>query len=81
MTYTLLTPSDHDAMVRETREIRHDGRLVANPSAERQRSSGTFTSTLPVTLPTSAPNGTYEVTTTVAMGDWVSRRTMSFTVL
>jgi len=80
-TYTLLTPnSDQATLVRETREIRHNGALVANPTTEFSRANGTFTSALPITIPSLAGRGTYEVTTTVAAGDRVSRDTTTFTV-
>ena len=36
---------------RETREVRHDGKLVVNQSTEFQRANGTFTSALPITRP------------------------------
>ena len=80
-TYTLLTPQSNQAVaVRETREIRHDGALVANPTTEFSREGGTFTSALPITLPASAGRGAYEVTTTVAVGDRVSRGSTTFRV-
>jgi len=80
-TYTLLTPnSDQATLVRETREIRHGGALVANPTTEFSRANGTFTSGLPITIPSGAGRGAYEVTTTVAAGDRVSRDTTTFTV-
>ena len=80
-TYTLLTPrGDQTISVRETREIRHNGALVANPTTEFARANGTFTSALPITLPASAGRGAYEVTTTVAAGDRISRGTTTFTV-
>lgn len=80
-TYTLLTPrGDQTTPVRETREIRHNGALVANPTTEFARPNGTFTSALPITLPATAGRGSYEVTTTVAAGDRVSRGTTTFTV-
>ena len=80
-TYTLLTAnSDQATLVRETREIRHDGALVANPTTEFSRANGTFTSALPITIPSGAGRGAYEVTTTVAAGDRVSRDTTTFTV-
>ena len=80
-TYTLLTPhSEQATLVRETREIRHNGALVANPTTEFSRANGTFTSALPITIPSRAGRGAYEVTTTVAAGDRVSRDTTTFTV-
>jgi surface antigen len=80
-TYTLLTPeADRTVAVRETREIRHNGNLVANPTTEFSRNNGTFTSALPITLPSDARRGAYEVTTTVAVGDRVSRGSANFRV-
>ena len=72
--------ADQTTTVRETREIRHNGALVANPTTEFARPNGTFTSALPITLPGSAGRGAYEVTTTVAAGDRISRGTTTFTV-
>ena len=80
-TYTVLTPqADQTVAVRETREIRHNGSLVANPTTEFSRANGTFTSALPITLPANAGRGAYEVTTTVAVGDRVSRGSTNFRV-
>lgn len=79
-TYTILTPSGQTQTVKETREVRHNGALVANPSLDVQRANGTFTSALPITLPSNALAGTYEVTITVAMGDRVSHSMTTFTV-
>jgi osmotically inducible lipoprotein OsmB len=79
-TYTILTPSNQTMEVRESREVRHDGALVANPAVNIQRANGTFTSTVPITLPSNAGKGTYDVTTTVAMGDRTARSMTTFTV-
>jgi surface antigen len=80
-TYTVLTPqADRSLAVRETREVRHNGVLVANPTTEFTRQGGTFTSAVPITLPSTATVGTYEVTVTVAIGDRLSRGTTTFTV-
>lgn len=80
-TYTLLTPQpDQQVTVRETREVRHNGALVANPTTEFKRQNGTFTSALPITLPAGAGRGTYEVTTTVAVGDRQSTGMTTFAV-
>jgi hypothetical protein len=80
VTYTILTPRNQMSTVRETREVRHDGQLVADPAIEVQRNDGTFTSTLPITLPSTARPGTYEVTTSVSMADRTSRSMTTFTV-
>jgi len=69
-TYTVLTPRAEDRVtVRETREVRRNGVLLANPTNEIARANGTFSSTLPITLPSDGARGTYEVTTTAAVGD------------
>lgn len=81
VTYAVLVPqADRTVAVRETREVRHDGALVANPTTEFHRQGGTFTSAMPVTLPATAGRGVYEVTTTVALGDRVSRGVTTFQV-
>ena len=76
-TYTILSPSDQVVPVRETREVRFNGELVANPSVDVARQTGTYTTTLPITIPVNAYTGRYEVTTIVASGD---RRSVSTTV-
>lgn len=81
VTYTVLLPqADRAVAVRETREVRHNGTLVANPTTEFQRQGGSFTSALPVALPRTAGRGLYEVTTTVTVGDRLSRGITTFQV-
>jgi hypothetical protein len=81
VTYTVLLPqADRAVAVRETREVRHNGALVANPTTQFQRQGGTFTSAMPVTLPSTAGRGLYEVTTTVTEGDYLSRGVATFQV-
>ncbi|HSB68161.1 MAG TPA: glycine zipper domain-containing protein [Candidatus Methylomirabilis sp.] len=81
MTYTVLTPNPNQSVtVSETREVRHNGALVANPTTSFARTSGTFTSALPITLPAGAARGSYEVTTTVAVSDRSSRGVTTFLV-
>lgn len=79
-TYTLLTPQGSESVVRETREVRHNGALVANPTTEFRRVDGTFTSALPIVIPSTAPRGRYDVTVTIASGDRLSRGETRFTV-
>jgi outer membrane lipoprotein SlyB len=80
-TYTVLTPQvNRMVAVRETREVRHYGVLVANPTTEFARQGGTYTSAVPIVLPRTAARGLYEVTITVAVGDRLSRGATSFTV-
>ena len=79
-TYTILSSSEQTVPVRETREVRLDGELVANPAVDVTRQTGTYSSALPITLPANARAGKYEVTTTVASGDRRSTSTTSFSV-
>ena len=80
-TYTVLTPRAEDRVtVREAREVRRNGVLLANPTNEIARANGTFSSTLPITLPSDGARGTYEVTTTVAIGDRSSHGISTFVV-
>ncbi len=79
-TYTVLTPSDQWLEVRETREVRYLGELVANPTTNVARTNGTYTTSLPITLPGTAARGPYEVTTTVVMGDRRASQTTTFRV-
>jgi hypothetical protein len=79
-TYTVSTPSDEFMAVRETREVRLNGELVANPTVGVTRQTGTYSSALPITLPANARPGRYEVTMTVASGDRQSTSTTAFSV-
>ena len=80
-TYTVLTPNANQSVtVTETREVRLNGALVANPTSSFARANGTFTSALPITLPAGTARGSYEVTTTVAVGDRSSRGVTTFRV-
>ena len=81
VSFTMLTTSPTESMlIRETREVRHHYALVADPATEASRSSGTFTSALPITLPGNVARGLYEVTAIVASGGYLSRGTSRFTV-
>jgi hypothetical protein len=80
-TFTVLTPDANRAVpVQETRQVRYNGQVVADTSGTFNRQNGTFTSSLPITLPPNAQRGTYQVTTTVAMGDKQDTGTTTFVV-
>lgn len=67
MTYALLTPTEGMQIeLTEKREIRHEGLLVGNPEVRVTRGAGTYTATVPLTLPADAKKGLYIVTFTVA---------------
>jgi hypothetical protein len=72
-------------MVRETREGRLNGELVANPAVDVVRQTGTYSAALPSSLPSHARTGSiahrwYEVIVTVASGDRQSISAASFSV-
>jgi hypothetical protein len=79
-TYSVLTPHNRPMTIREIRDVRHKGSLVAHLFIDVLRSNGTFTSILPIILPSNAKAGTYEVTTTVSKDQHTSRSMISFTV-
>jgi Glycine zipper len=79
-TYTVLGPANQWVAVREMREVRYLGELVANPTAQVSRTNGTYTTSLPITLPATAGRGPYEVTTTVALGERRASQTVTFQV-
>jgi hypothetical protein len=79
-TYTVLGVKDQSLTVSETREIRHEGQLVANATTNVARTNGTYTTSLPITLPPTASSGRYDVTTTVALADRRVSQTSTFQV-
>jgi len=81
MTYAVLAPqSEQEVEVTETRLVTLDGEKMADPSVQRYRTSGTWSSTQPVTLPADAPSGTYQVEAKVTSGDLSSSMTTTFVV-
>lgn len=81
MTYAFLSDQkDVQHEVVEKREIRLGGELVGNPEVTMQRSGGTFTSSVPLTLPETAKKGLYIVTFKVKSGKVSDEMQTSFTV-
>lgn len=69
LTYAVLTPAEATELTLvEKREIRHEGSLVGNPEITVVRKGGTYTSSIPLTLPADAKKGLYVVTSTVRSG-------------
>jgi hypothetical protein len=69
LTYAVLTPAEATELTLvEKREIRHEGSLVGNPEVTVVRKGGTYTSSIPLTLPADAKKGLYVVTSTVRSG-------------
>lgn len=61
----LLAAPDTPATVTEVRSILKDGVSVARVSIDVAREAGTWHSTLPVTLPKTAPEGNYQLLVTI----------------
>jgi uncharacterized membrane protein len=81
MTYAVLTPSQNAVTrVTETREITYNGELVGNPKINVDRPDGTYTSTVPLRLPTNAKEGLYLVKATVQSEHGSDTMESSFTV-
>lgn len=79
--YAVITPrGTAPVLVREIRQIYHQGELVGNPVLEIERPDGTYWSTLPVTLPATAASGRYDVVVGIEMDGILDRWQTRFTV-
>ncbi len=79
-TYAVLAATDTDINITETREIRIGGELVGKPEVNVTRRGGTYSSTVPLFLPSDAKPGTYTVMTTIQSENAKDSRETSFTV-
>jgi len=79
-TYALLESADQDINITETREIKVGGELVGKPEVNVVRRGGTYSSTVPLFLPSDAKPGTYSVITTVQTQTAKDSKETSFTV-
>jgi len=78
-TYAVMTPDpQQQIVVKESRLIALNGVSVAEAAVEVNRTSGTCTSEVPITLPASSVTGTYEVRITVETGGQSSVLTTDF---
>lgn len=81
MTYALLSDEKNTQLdIVETREIRLGNELVGNPEIRTTRGGGTFTSSIPLTLPETAKKGLYIVTCKVKSGNASDEMQASFSV-
>lgn len=81
LTYAVLTPSEATELnVIEKREIRLNGELVGNPQVSVVRKGGTYTSSIPLTLPSDAKKGLYVVTNKVYSDNLSEEIQSAFTV-
>ena len=79
--YAVMAPNNSDQVeVTESREITLDGDLVANPEVTVQRTPGTYTSSIPLILPTDAKPGNYRVITTIKSAAGKDSRQSTFAV-
>lgn len=81
LTYAVLTPSTVTQLaLTERREIKYNGTLVGNPEVNVSRTAGTYTASIPLTLPADAKKGLYIVTFTVKSDKLSDQIQSSFTV-
>ncbi len=81
MTYAVMTPSPNQQInVTETRKIMMGDQVVGQPQVNVARAAGTYTSNVPLTLPSSAQKGTYTVVSTVQAGGVTDTRQSTFNV-
>jgi len=78
-TYALLG-ADTDTAVTETSEIRFNGKVYTKPEVKVYRDSGTYSSTLPITMPHDAKKGKYTVIVSVKAGKVKDSKETSFSV-
>jgi hypothetical protein len=81
MTYAVLHDSpDTKITVTEIREITYKGELVGRPEVKVEQADGTYTTTVPLRLPSSAAKGTYKVKAMVESPYAKDAREITFTV-
>lgn len=81
-TYAVLdSRSSATIPVREVREIRSKtGELIGRPEVQVNREGGTYSSSVPIVLPSNAKKGVYVVTTSVEAGNAKDTRETTFEV-
>lgn len=80
-TYAVMAPTGSDKVeVTESREVTLNGDLVANPEVTVQRTAGTYSSSIPLILPTDAKPGNYRVITSIKSASGRDARQSTFTV-
>jgi hypothetical protein len=79
--YALL-PSDRERKIKviERWEISRNGRIVGNPSISTERTGGTWSSAIPLTLPPSADDGVYRARVEVEADGTKDRGSTTFIV-
>ena len=81
MTYAVLHDSPNTKVtVTEAREITYKGELVGRPEVKVEHIDGTYTTTVPLKLPSSAKKGTYKVKAMIESQYAKDAREITFTV-
>ena len=80
-TYAVLTPSpETEVSITEMREIRYGVEIVGKPEVTLMHKGGTYTSTVPMFMPSDAKKGTYTVLTIIQAADSKDTQEIKFTV-
>jgi hypothetical protein len=81
MTYALLgIGSGKEADISEIREIRYEGEIYGKPQINVSRADGTYSSSVPITLPKDVKKGKYNVISTVQSSYASDSKEVSFQV-
>ena len=81
MTYALLgIGSGKEADITEIREIRYEGEIFGKPQINVSRADGTYSTSIPITLPYDAKKGKYNVITTVQSSYASDSKEVSFQI-
>jgi hypothetical protein len=81
MTYALLgVGSGNEAGITEIREIRYEGEIYGKPQINVSRADGTYSTSIPITLPYDAKKGKYNVITTVQSSYASDSKEVSFEI-
>ena len=81
ITYAVLNPSPEMATsLKEIREITHNGKLVGKPEVAVSRTSGTYTSSIPIRLPENSARCIYNVSAIVQSQNAKDERQLTFSV-
>ena len=81
MTYAVLgVATGKELEISEIREIRYQGELYGKPEIQVSRNDGTYSSSIPLTLPTDVKKGKYSIIMTVKSASVSDSKEVSFQV-
>jgi len=81
MTYAVLgVAAGKELEISEIREIRYQGELYGKPEIQVSRNDGTYSSSIPLTLPNDAKKGKYTITMTVKSPSVSDSKEVSFQI-